>query len=301
MAKNNRDYDNIFKTLKHCHKRLFISVINQTFNRSYPLDTTPIVLPTDSCIENPESEDMEDRDSDLLFRICGDTYLIECQSYEDGTMAIRIAEYAFLSARNDAKWENGRVILSIPAYTVIYVKSNNRTPSKTEITFNFPNGETIYYDCENVLLTNYTKEQLIECRLFPYIPYYIIRYENEISRNGNIEPALADLEYFRNELSKLYQNNELSAEELLDIMSYTNRIVKHLTDGNQYEERMVRVMGGKVEETPSQELKRLENEKIALNLFKNGVAYDTVRKSISNDIIDDSTLKGLMNLALQTI
>ena len=298
MAKNNKDYDNVFKTLKHSHKRLFISVINKTFNKNYPLNVIPTILPTDTFIENPDSDTIDKRESDLFFKICGDTYLIECQSYEDGTMAIRIAEYAFFSAKNNALWQNGNVTLNIPAYTVVYVKSSDKTPLKTEITFRFPNGKTIDYNCDNVLLKNFTKEQLIEHQLFPYIPFYITRYEKEMTHAGDISSALTDLEYFRDELTKLYQRNELSSEELLDIMSYINRIIKHITDGNEYEERMVSIMGGRIEETPSEELKRLENEKIALNLFKNGVTYDTVRKSISSDIISDKKLTELMNLSL---
>lgn len=96
MAKNNRDYDNIFKTLKKSHKRLFISIINDAFGKNYPLDTVPNVLSTDNYIENRDTDNIEERESDGLFSICGDTYLLECQSYEDDTMAIRIAEYAYV-------------------------------------------------------------------------------------------------------------------------------------------------------------------------------------------------------------
>ena len=144
MPKNNRDYDDIFKTLKHSHKRLFVSLINDTFKKDYPLNEIPTVLPTDSYIENPNTDKIEERDSDLLLCICGDTYLIECQSYEDGTMAIRIAEYAFLSARNNATWDNGRVILNIPAYVVVYVKSNNNTPLYRRCEFFSVNSDLLW-------------------------------------------------------------------------------------------------------------------------------------------------------------
>lgn len=296
MPKNNRDYDDIFKTLKHSHKRLFVSLINDTFKKDYPLNAIPTVLPTDSYIENPNTDKIEERDSDLLLCICGDTYLIECQSYEDGTMAIRIAEYAFLSARNNATWDNGRVILNIPAYVVVYVKSNNNTPMYTEITFNFPNGQSVKYDCKNVLLKDFTKEYIIKNKLFPYIPYYITRYEDAMCNKGNIDNALLDLEYFKTELIKLYQNNELSAEELLDIMNYINRIIKHITNGNEYEERMVSIMGGKIEETPSQEIKRLEDEKNILSLFSNGASFELLRKSFSEKTISTERLLELQKL-----
>lgn len=64
-------------------------------------------------------------------------------------------------------------------------------------------------------------------------------------------------------------------------MNYINRIIKHIADGNEYEERMVSIMGGTVEETPSQKLKRLEDEKNILSLFSNGADFELIRKSFS--------------------
>ena len=39
MQKKTPDYDNVFKTMKSKHKRLFISVINDVFGKEYSLDT----------------------------------------------------------------------------------------------------------------------------------------------------------------------------------------------------------------------------------------------------------------------
>ena len=50
-------------------------------------------------------------------------------------------------------------------------------------------------------------------------------------------------------------------------MNYINRVIRHITDGNNCEERLVQVMGGNIEETPSEALKRIENEKIALSFL----------------------------------
>lgn len=101
-----------------------------------------------------------------------------------------------------------------------------------------------------------------------------------------LEIQLNNYKLFKSiELIFSYQKNELSPEELLDIMNYINRIIKHIADGNEYEERMVSIMGGTVEETPSQKLKRLEDERIILNLFSNGVGFEPIRKSVSEDVI----------------
>ncbi len=47
MQKKTPDYDNVFKTMKSKHKRLFISVINDIFGKEYPLDTKVEVLPSE--------------------------------------------------------------------------------------------------------------------------------------------------------------------------------------------------------------------------------------------------------------
>lgn len=113
-----------------------------------------------------------------------------------------------------------------------------------------------------------------------------------------LEIQLNNYKLFKSiELVISYQKNELSPEELLDIMNYINRIIKHIANGNEYEERMVSIMGGTVEETPSQKLKRLEDERIILNLFSNGVGFEPIRKSVSEDVISNERLLELQKLA----
>ena len=47
MQKTSQDYDNVFKTMKSKHKRLFISVINNIFGTGYPMDAQVTVLPSE--------------------------------------------------------------------------------------------------------------------------------------------------------------------------------------------------------------------------------------------------------------
>jgi hypothetical protein len=57
-----------------------------------------------------------------------------------------------------------------------------------------------------------------EKKLFPYIPFYITRYEKELTEEGNIENAVSDLEYFRSEMIRLHNEGELSDRETVDLM-----------------------------------------------------------------------------------
>ena len=258
MQKKTPDYDNVFKTMKSKHKRLFISVINDVFGKEYPLDTKVEVLPSEGYLTESEtadgSKEIEEQISDFLIKIGSEVYLLECQSYDDGSMAIRIAEYAFIVARQFATWDIGHATIPMPRFSVIYVKRTEKTPKITKITFMFPDGQKVNYESPNVILEEFTKEYIVEKKLFPYIPFYIARYEKDMISEGSIENAVRDLEYFRNELVRLYEAEELTDHELIDLKGFINTIITHITNGNQNEERLVSIMGGTVIETESERL-----------------------------------------------
>lgn len=260
MQKKTPDYDNVFKTMKSKHKRLFISVINDIFGKEYPLDSKVEVLPSEGYLTESETKDgskkIEEKISDFLIKIGSEIYLLECQSYDDGSMAIRIAEYAFIVARQFATWDIGHATIPMPRFSVIYVKRTEKTPKTTTITFSFPDGQEVNYESANVILEEFTKEYIVEKRLFPYIPFYIARYEKDIASENSIEDAVKDLEYFRNEMLHLHEIKELSADELIDLMELVNTIITHITNGNQNEERLVNIMGGTVLETRSERIRK---------------------------------------------
>lgn len=96
MIKKTHDYDNVFKTMKMKHKRLFIPVINDIFGKSYPAGANVEILPSEGYLTEGEtadgSKEIEEQVSDFLIKIEGEIYLLESQSYDDGSMAIRIAD-----------------------------------------------------------------------------------------------------------------------------------------------------------------------------------------------------------------
>ncbi len=166
MQKKTPDYDNVFKTMKMKHKRLFVSVINDVFGRNYPRDVKVEILPSEGYLTENEtadgSKEIEEQVSDFLIRIGSEIYLLECQSYDDGSMAIRIAEYAFIVARQFATWDIGHATIPMPRFSIIYVKRTDRTPKTTTITFTFPDGQTVDYQSDNVILADFTKEKIVE-------------------------------------------------------------------------------------------------------------------------------------------
>ena len=260
MRKQN-DYDSTFKTMKHSHKRLFISLINETFGKNYPISSDIIeVLPSDGILlsGNPESYEKQiaERDNDFLICIEGDYYLIESQVYDDDTMALRIAEYTFLAARQHANISQAEVTLHIPHFTVLYIKDTSDTPKTTTVRYRFPNGKEIAITEPNIFLSDYSKEEIIEKKLYSLIPFYIARYENELKSEKGYENALKDLAYFRDMMVKLLTSNELSPAEYTDLHGASVRIASHITDGNEIEKEVMDTMGGEIYETEWEQFER---------------------------------------------
>ena len=228
------------------------------------MDAKVEILPSEGYLTEQEtadgSKDIEEQISDFVIKIENEVYLLECQSYDDGSMAIRIAEYAFIVARQFAEWDIGQATIPMPGFSIIYIKRTEKTPKTTRITFTFPDGQEVKYESENVILEEFTRERIVEKRLFPYIPFYIARYEKDIISEKNIENAAEDLEYFRNEMVRLHKKGELTDDEIIDLMGFVNTIITHIANGNGSEERLVNIMGGTVIETASEKLIRKGRE-----------------------------------------
>lgn len=82
---------------------------------------------------------------------------MDCQSYDDGSMAIRIAEYAFIVVRQFASWDIRHTTIPMPRFSIIYVKKTERTSKVTTVTFTFPDRQTVDYKSDKVILEDFTK------------------------------------------------------------------------------------------------------------------------------------------------
>lgn len=284
MPKRSKDYDDIFKTLKIRHTRLFISIINKAFNKNYPLDAEINFLSSEGqlILEDLDgSADIEGKENDSYISINGDKYIIECQSYDDDTIALRLAEYIFIVGSRNADIRNGKATIILPKYSIIYVKGDN-VPEYTEITFKFADDDenSITYKNKNIILKDIEKEHIISEKLYALIPFYITRYEKELIA-GDADNAIADLLYFSNELENLFNGNEITANEYTNIYEFILTIIKHITNGSNIEERLVSVMGGKVLETASDRIEKKTKNEIFSILRDIQKGYDTVDELVS--------------------
>ncbi|MBE5872312.1 MAG: hypothetical protein E7294_13830 [Lachnospiraceae bacterium] len=111
-----------------------------------------------------------------------------------------------------------------------------------------------------------TSKQIIEKKLFVYIPFYIARYEKELKTAKDYEIAIKDLEYFRDEMLKSRKDNQLDDFEMDDLRDCVNNIVVHITDGNIIESEVTSVMGGEIYELHSDRIIREATEPLKKEL-----------------------------------
>ena len=253
-SNHSNTFDDVFQSLKSNHTRLFIPLINDRFNKDYSMNEAFELLPTDEYIteysEEKDKPKIEKRITDFIIKIRGDKYLLECQSYNDGSMALRIAEYTFLTAKQNAVIDNGKLNITMPYYSVIYIRSNAATPKQTKITFTFPGGDTVDYSADNLILSDFTKEEIIEKKLYVLIPFYLLKYESIMKDDNASEDEIREVEndllFFLNFLANSWHNTSITEYDYNNICSYMNMVIKHVANGNKCEKDLVSKMGGNV-------------------------------------------------------
>ena len=109
--------------------------------------------------------------------------------------------------------------------------------------------------CENTLLYDLSKEDIIINRLYPFIPYYIARYEKLIKdENADISIVLEELQYLYDHVLEWIETGDITNDEANDLKESGRWLIEHIADGNTNQERMVDQMGGRIIITTTQKL-----------------------------------------------
>ena len=256
---NNTIFDDVFRTMIEKMPYLAVPLINEVFHTSYPQDVPIIQLRNEHQQENGEII------TDSCLKIGDKLYHIECQSTDDTTMAIRMIEYDFSIAVENAHKQGRRYRMDFPRSCVLYLRSGNNTPDFLGVELVLPDESTVLYRIPAIKLEAYTKDSIFEKNLLMLLPFYIMRYEkdiHEMSENPELfQCLLNEYEEIRTNLVK-----ELSGADKAALYMDLNKLIIKIADYICQSEEVVRkgigdVMGGKVLELESERL-RAEGEKI---------------------------------------
>ena len=232
---------------------LAVPLINEVFHTSYSEDVKITQLRN----EHQQKDGEIITDSCLL--IGKKMYHIECQSTDDTTMAIRMIEYDFAIAVENAEKQGRRYRIEFPRSCVLFLRSSGNTPDYLEADVIFPDGKTHVYSIPAIKMADYTKDHIFEKNLLMLLPFYIMRYEK---KKHDMRKNLELLQILLDEYDEIRINLEKELTETGKAELYTNltKLIVKIADHIFEKEEDIRkgigdVMGGKVLELESERLK----------------------------------------------
>ena len=273
-------FDDVFRTMVEKLPYLAVPLINEVFETSYPENVEIKQLRNEHQQENGEII------TDCCLKIGRKLYHIECQSIDDTTMAIRMIEYDFAIAIENAQKINRRYRIEFPRSCVIYLRSNKNTPDSLEVEVIFPDGKMHLYEIPTVKMENYTKDSIFEKNLLMLLPFYVMRYEKEahnFSENPEkMQQLLNEYEEIRRRLNEELVE-ERKSDLCADLTDWIVRIADYIFRNEDAARKGINgIMRGKVLKLKSEELReegREEERKLtARSLAKEGDSIEKIAR-----------------------
>ncbi|MBQ5989537.1 MAG: hypothetical protein IJL67_08600 [Oscillospiraceae bacterium] len=232
MKESYHIYDQLFKMLFRTAGIMLIRFINKVFGKNFPLNSKIVFIdPNGVPAEDSELE------MDLYFTICGETFHIEAQAYDDDMM-IRLIEYAFSNVHDKyEKIDSTHARYHMVDQAVVFLKDFDRTKDKLYITLVLPDKREIEYALPAVRALGYTPKELVENDMEILLPFQILRlYRRAKNYHRRSEEAkkkfLTDFEKMINEiittLDSLKKDKRVTNEEYRLMLEITRKIKDHI-------------------------------------------------------------------------
>lgn len=285
---HNTIYDDVFRTIVEKMSWMLIPVINEVFHTNYSRHEKITVLHN----EHHRSEGEVITDSCLLIK--NHLYHIECQSWPDAQMEIRMIEYDFFIALEHARKEEGEYVMELPRSCTLYLRHTERTPDFLKVHLLIPDAwdtskyQEVVYETPVIKVQKYSLKEIFGKKLVAFLPYYIMRYEKQLELLEEDREKLKQLlkEY---ESIKVMLEEELCGEEnaadYTDLVNLILCISDYFLKANKEARKGVAdVMGGKVLQLESErlmELGKAEGElrlgKLVTELLKQGKTEEVLK------------------------
>lgn len=271
---HNTIYDDVFRTIVDKMPRLLIPVINEVFHTSYSQDEEIVFLKNEHYSTDGKVV------TDTCMVICNHMYHIECQSRPDSHMEIRMIEYDFLVALNNARKIKNEYVMELPRSATLYLRHTKSTPDFLKVTLLIPdarktkNVRKVTYETPVVKVQKYTKEDIFQKDLIAFLPYYIMRYEKQlpfISKDKEkLQALLNEYEDIRDALSAELKDNKDSTL-YIDLIKLILRISDYfLASEEEVKKGVADIMGGKVLQLESERLLAEGGLAMLVTLVKDG-------------------------------
>lgn len=276
MSKTGTVFDDVFRTIVQKMPRLVIPLINEVFQTSYPDDVEITQWRNEQVTKDKKMI------TDSCLRIKNKIYHIECQSTDDGTMAIRMIEYDFAIAMDFAEKEERDYVFRFPQSAVLQLRNSGSTPDILNVKLIFADKKTHNYQVPVIKMNSYTKDDIFRKKLLMFLPFYVIRYEDKKKQlNEQPEELRVLLEEYKDIQKKLEEATEKSTL-YTDLIKLITKIADYIfREEPNVKKGLGDVMGGQILELESERLMKLGKEsslkEIVLNMLsKKKFSYEEI-------------------------
>ena len=167
-------YEDVFRTLVDQCMKLVIPVINEAFHENYSMDDS-IML-----------REIGTFSGDQLWRSIFEVfindfrYFIKYRSNQSGYLEAWIWEGNFRPVPPEQQVDPERETWKFPDAAILYLGPEGTLPEYQEIQFNIPDLGEKPYQPPVIRLQDYSWKELFDKQLLFFLPYDILRYENQL-------------------------------------------------------------------------------------------------------------------------
>ena len=228
-------YNRMFLRMKHLSGRPMIALINGTFGKNYPLDST-IQYSNTEFVDHKLNRILADS---ILIINGQDSYHMEAQMYRDYSIVLRMMEYGFHHAlatmppiptgEEDAFVSE----LFYPNQLIIYLDEvNKNTPDSYPVDLHFPGSGRVRYHIPVLKFQEQSLSELLEKNMILLLPFRLLNLRKKIEKERSKENVKELMDLYRNDIiipiNKAYEQGLLTWRDRLQLLSMARRLEKHL-------------------------------------------------------------------------
>ncbi|MBR1628148.1 MAG: hypothetical protein IJ679_02630 [Lachnospiraceae bacterium] len=259
-------YDSALATMITRLPSYIIPLVNEAFGEKYTAgaaveikNSKHVVVRADGRLGRRET-DAYVKLSEKIGQLVEKYYPIECETWYDKSVIIRIAEYSSVIAVDNAVVTPGCLRLSYPKSVAIFLRPSNAVPRKMTITHCSPDGRELSYEVPTIQIQDSTLDELFEKKLLLLLPFYRFRYSNEFDEMDGDEGKrrkIGDvLHAIEERLDDLMHAGEITAYQKLITEELLLRVSDRLTMRHKkIREGVDEIMSGYIIRTMADEIK----------------------------------------------
>ena len=243
IAISSTPYDDVFKSLLYGPGNLVIELINEMFGTHYTREDK-ITFHQNEFLSQKEGKKIDDSNFTISSLRFSKDYHIECQSYGNGEISVRLFEYDIDIAIDNSTIEDGTLTVRLPQSGVLFLRGKGKR-SGIKVRLIAPNDKEVSYEVKTLYMRDYTVDDLLEKDLYFLFPYFLFTYDQSpemIEKDEELRKKFEqDLKKIVKKLKDDQMSGKLNSAACSMVYSLTRELLKR--DTNKYSKMKAEVKG----------------------------------------------------------